>query len=61
MNDIDIMSLKELECYKATFFLGRNLEAKNVENGNFLNNTTKCDESNFNKQSFYAIPMTQLQ
>ena len=53
MNDIDIMSLKELECYKATFFLGRNLEAKNVEknveNGNFLNATAKCDISNFNK------------
>ena len=49
MNDIDIMSLKELECYKVTFFLGRNLEAKNVENGNFLNATAKCDISNFNK------------
>ena len=61
MNDIDIMSLKELECYKATFFLGRNLEAKNVRNGNILNYPTKCEGSNFNKWSFYAIPVSQLQ
>ena len=49
MNDIDIMSLKELECYKVTFFGEETLKQKNVTNGNILNYPTKCDKSNFNK------------
>ena len=48
MNDIDIMSLKEPECYKGTFSW-KNLGEK-CRKWQLLNNMAKCDVSNFNKQ-----------